>query len=67
VGLENHYYCGGYYYRLCNGKWQISASIDSGWKVVAVESLPSGLSTKAVGKVSKSHPGRGWGTQKDKW
>jgi hypothetical protein len=62
VGMDDHYYCDGHYYRFWDAGWQTSVRIGGGWQPVRVESLPGGLKVKAKGKrVSKAHPGRGHG------
>ena len=60
VGYERHYYLDGLYYRFCNGQWQVSVAIESGWKTAPEQSLPPGLRGKYTSRhTSKSHKGRG--------
>ncbi|MFB0554382.1 MAG: hypothetical protein ACETWQ_13840 [Phycisphaerae bacterium] len=66
VGLDRHFWLDGRYYRFYNGQWELSMSIDSGWRAVDVETLPPGLRGKYKTKhVSKKHPGRGWAFGQD--
>ena len=46
VGLSDHYYNDGYFYRLRGGLWEMSKKPDIGWKVVSGSSLPMGLQVK---------------------
>jgi hypothetical protein len=46
VGLSDHYYSDGYFYRLRGGLWETSQKPDIGWKVVSESSLPVGLQIK---------------------
>jgi hypothetical protein len=55
-GLNDHYYCDGRYYRLRDAGWQVSVSIDSGWKPAAEKSLPSGLKAKKKAKHASKGP-----------
>ena len=47
VGLSDHYYHDGYFYRLRGSLWEMSLKHDGGWKVVSQNSLPMGLQVKA--------------------
>jgi hypothetical protein len=68
VGLEKHFWLNGQYYRFCNGQWEVSMTIESGWEVVREEKLPPGLCKKYKDKhASKKHPGIGWARGKNKW
>ena len=68
VGLEKHFWLDGQYYRFCNGQWELSMTIENGWKVVGEKKLPPGLRKKYKAKrVSKKHPGLGWARGKNKW
>jgi len=65
VGMDRHFWLGGYYYRFYNGGWQVSVSLESGWKAAGDKTLPPGLRGKyKAGHASKKHPGRGWGLAK---
>ena len=46
VGLTDHYYHDGYFYRLRGGIWEMSLKSDSGWAAVSMASLPPGLQAK---------------------
>jgi hypothetical protein len=46
VGLPNHYYSEGNYYRLRDTRWQVGVHIDGPWQPVSEESLPPGLRAK---------------------
>jgi hypothetical protein len=52
VGLPDHYYNDGYFYRLRGGLWEISQKPDIGWKVVSESSLPQGLRGKVKVKAN---------------
>jgi hypothetical protein len=68
VEFPNHYYFKGRYYRLHEGQWEVSTSIDGEWEFVSEESLPWGLQTKDKKKAKskpKEHPGRGLGLEKN--
>lgn len=62
VGLPDHYYHEGYFYRLNGGKWEMSLKPDTGWVAVSMGSLPPGLQArdddgnngKAYGKYKKA-------------
>jgi hypothetical protein len=65
VGMDGHFWLDGYYYRFYNGGWQVSVSLDGGWKAAGDETLPPGLRGKYKPKhASQQHPGRGWGLAK---
>lgn len=67
VGFERHFWLDGHYYRFCNGRWEASVSIGSGWKAAEIEKLPPGLRGKYKAKhASKTHPGRGLALGKQK-
>jgi len=66
VGLDKHFWLDGHYYRFYNGQWELSMTIDSGWRTVEGEMIPHGLRGKYKTKqVSKKHPGRGWSFGRD--
>jgi hypothetical protein len=46
VGVPDCYYCDGRFYRFCDSRWQVSIRVDSGWTVLADDSLPPGLRAK---------------------
>jgi len=49
VGLSDHYYHDGYFYRLRGGLWEMSLKPDADWKAASDKSLPLGLQVKANG------------------
>ncbi|UCG56643.1 MAG: hypothetical protein JSU70_17485 [Phycisphaerales bacterium] len=53
VGLTNHYYHEGYFYRLRGDAWEISLRADGGWAPTARKSLPPGLQARSKGKGHK--------------
>ena len=65
VGMDRHFWLDGSYYRFYNGGWQVSVTLDSGWKAAGEKKLPAGLRGKYKAKhASKKHAGRGWGVAK---
>jgi len=56
VGLPNHYYHDGYFYRLSGTLWEVSLQPSSGWASVSGKSLPPGLQAKAKGKGKHKRP-----------
>jgi hypothetical protein len=64
VGLSDHYYHDGYFFRLSGGIWEMCPKPDGRWKVVSDNSLPIGLQVKA--KVNNDSKGRGKGKGKAK-
>ncbi len=67
VGLVKHFWLNGQYYRFCNGQWEMSMAIESGWKVVGEEKLPPGLRKKYKDKHAwKKRPGTGLARGKNK-
>ena len=46
VGLPDHYYYDGYFYRLRADAWEMSLKPDTGWASVSIGSLPSGLQAR---------------------
>ncbi|MHC4556001.1 MAG: hypothetical protein ACYTFW_01855 [Planctomycetota bacterium] len=50
VGLSNHYYHDGYFYRLSGTLWEVSSQPNGGWASVSEKSLPPGLQAKGIGK-----------------
>jgi hypothetical protein len=59
VGMADHYYYDGYFYRLRTGVWEMSLKPDTGWAKVSIGSLPSGL--QARGDDNGNHNGNGNG------
>jgi hypothetical protein len=59
VGLTDHYYHDGYFYRLHGGIWQMSLKPDKGWTSVSMASLPPGLQAKSNNKSKVRGYGRG--------
>jgi len=57
VGLSDHYYHDGYFYRLRGGLWEMSLKLDGHWKVASEKSLPAGLRIKV--KANDNNNGRG--------
>jgi hypothetical protein len=64
VGLSDHYYHDGYFYRLRGGLWEMSLKPDGGWKAASRNSLPLGLQAKA--KANGNGNGKGKGKAKHK-
>ncbi len=64
VGLSDHYYHDGYFYRLRGSSWEMSLKPNSGWKVVSGKSLPMGLQVR--GKANSNNKGKGKGRGKVK-
>jgi hypothetical protein len=54
IGMTDHYYHDGHFYRLHGGLWQISVRADGDWRPVVHESLPPGL------RVKKGPKGKGY-------
>jgi len=46
VGLADHYYYDGYFYRLRADAWEMSLKPDTGWASVSIGSLPPGLQAR---------------------
>jgi hypothetical protein len=64
VGLSDHYYHDGYFFRIRSGIWEMCPKPDGHWKVASDKSLPIGLKVKA--NVNNNNRGRGKGKGKDK-
>ena len=64
VGLSDHYYHDGYFFRLSGGIWEKCPKPDGRWKIVSDNSLPIGLQAKV--KVNSNSRGRGNGKAKGK-
>jgi hypothetical protein len=66
VGLDKHFWLDGRYYRFYNGQWELSMTIDGGWRSVDIETLPPGLRGKyKIKQVSKKNPRHGWSFGRD--
>ena len=60
IGWNHHFWLDGLYYRFSGDQWQVSVTIDGGWKGIGKEKLPPGLRTKQFAQQSPgNHPGRG--------
>ena len=66
VGLSDHYYHDGYFYRLRGGLWEMSLKPDGNWKAASRKSLPMGLQVKANGNDNGNGKGKGKGKGKHK-
>jgi len=66
VGLSDHYYHDGYFYRLRGGLWEMSLKPDGNWKAASRNSLPLGLQAKAKVKANGNGNGKGKGKAKHK-
>ena len=62
VGLSDHYFHDGYFYRLRGSLWERSPKPDGHWKGVSQKSLPMGLQVN----VKANNNGRGKGRGKHK-
>jgi hypothetical protein len=50
VGIPDHYYWDGHFYRIYGGIWEVSFRVDADWAPATTVSLPPGLQKKAQGK-----------------
>ncbi|MGB2866151.1 MAG: hypothetical protein WBC05_22650 [Sedimentisphaerales bacterium] len=66
VGLSDHYYHDGYFYRLRGGLWEMSLKPDGGWKAASEKSLPMGLQVKVKANGNGNGNGKGNGKGKGK-
>lgn len=66
VGLSDHYYHDGYFFRLRSGIWEMSPKPDGHWKVASDKSLPMGLQVKAKVNSNSRIKGNGNGKGKGK-
>ena len=64
VGLSDHYYHDGYFYRLRGGLWEMSLKPDGNWKAASQKSLPMGLQVKAKANDNGNGKGKGKGKHK---
>jgi hypothetical protein len=62
VGWEEHFFYKDHFYRLVNGRWELSARLDGGWGKVKSGKLPKGLAKKRAkgkhGKGKHRHPAK---------
>jgi hypothetical protein len=61
VGMPDHYYHDGYFYRLRAGAWEMSLKPDTGWASVSMGSLPSGLQARSGDNGNGNGNGKGNG------
>ena len=54
VGLPNHYYHDGYFYRLHDTEWEMSLQLSGSWALVSEKSLPPGLQAEGKGKQKRA-------------
>ena len=66
VGVSDHYYHDGHFFRLRSGIWETSPKPDGHWKVVSDKSLPMGLKVKAKVNSNSRIKGNGKGKGKHK-
>jgi hypothetical protein len=66
VGLSDHYYHDGYFFRLRSGIWERCPKPDGHWKVVSDNSLPIGLQVKVNSNSRVKSNGNGNGKGKGK-
>lgn len=68
VGWQDHYFDNGFYFRYHDGRWQISATLGSGWKDARQRDVPRKLYKSKVkkSKYYDDHPGKGK-DKKKKW
>jgi len=66
VGLPDHYYHEGYFYRLRGGLWEMSLKPDGDWKAAPEKSLPMGLQVKVKTNGNGNGNGNGKGKVKHK-
>jgi len=66
VGLSDHYYHDGYFFRLRSGMWETCPKPDGHWKIVSHNSLPIGLQVKANNNSRVKGKGNGNGKAKGK-
>lgn len=50
VGLPDHYYFDGHFFRIRGAHWEISLNTDDGWEPVYEDSIPPGLRKKGKAK-----------------
>jgi hypothetical protein len=66
VGLSDHYYHDGYFYRLSGGVWEMSLEHNGHWKAISDNSLPIGLHAKVNSDSRGKDNGNGKGKGKHK-
>jgi len=66
VGLSDHYYHDGHFYRLRGGIWEMSPKPDGHWKIVSDNSLPIGLQANVKVNSNSRVKGNGKGKGKHK-
>ncbi len=64
VGHTDIYFHDGWFIRVHNGSWQVSATLDGSWKAKSAAWVPSSLRSKHHGKKQKA---RGRGAAKPAW
>ena len=50
VGLPDHYYYNGHFFRIRGAQWEVSLHTANGWEPVYEDSIPPGLRTKGKSK-----------------
>ena len=50
VGLPDHYYCDGHFFRIRGGQWEVSLNTNHGWRPAYGDSIPHGLRSKGKSK-----------------
>jgi hypothetical protein len=50
VGLPDHYYYDGHFFRIRGSRWEMSLNTDYGWEPVYEDSVPPGLRNKGKAK-----------------
>ena len=50
VGLPDHYYCDGHFFRIKGAHWEMSLSTRYGWEPAYEDSIPPGLRNKGKSK-----------------
>jgi hypothetical protein len=50
VGLPDHYYFDGHFFRIRGAQWEVSLHASGGWKHVYEDSIPPGLRKKGKSK-----------------
>jgi hypothetical protein len=66
VGLSDHYYHDGYFYRLRGGLWEMSLKPDADWMAASEKSLPLGLQVNVKANGNGNGNGKGKGKVKHK-
>lgn len=63
VGLSNHYFCEGLYYRFNGGHWEVTAKFHDSWEAVAEYKVPQVLYSSKKGKGKGKHKGKRYGAK----